>query len=159
MGFRFRKSMKLGPFRVTLSKSGISYSAGVKGLRVTKTASGAVRTTASIPGTGISYVKETSGKSQHTAAPSEKAPAQPPAPSPVKRYDGPLPAFPAGYDEIIEDAARLVIGRGFATIPMLQHELNLGYTRAARLLDQLEELGIVGPYSGANPREIVYKPL
>lgn len=157
MGFRFRKSMKLGPFRVTFSKSGISYSAGVKGLRVTKMATGAVRTTASIPGTGISYVKQTSGKSQHSAVPAEKAPA--PAPLPGTRYEGPLPSFPARYDEMIEDAARLVIGRGSATIPMLQRELKLGYSRAARLLDQLEELGIVGPYKGAQPREIIYKPL
>ena len=58
MGVRFRKSKKLGPFRFTLSKSGIGVSAGVKGLRVTKSASGRVRTTVSIPGTGISYVQE-----------------------------------------------------------------------------------------------------
>lgn len=68
MGFRFRKSKKIGPFRITMSKSGISYSAGVKGFRVTKTASGRVRTTASIPGTGISYVKESGGKAAHANA-------------------------------------------------------------------------------------------
>jgi len=62
MGFRFRKSKKIGPVRVTLSKSGLSYSVGVKGFRVTKTASGRVRTTASLPGTGIGYVKESSGR-------------------------------------------------------------------------------------------------
>ena len=58
MGIRFRKSANLGPFRFTLSKSGISKSVGAKGFRVTKTASGRTRTTASIPGTGISYVQE-----------------------------------------------------------------------------------------------------
>ena len=58
MGFRFRKSYKLGPFRWTLSKSGISSSVGVKGLRLTKTARGAVRGTVSVPGTGISYSTE-----------------------------------------------------------------------------------------------------
>lgn len=62
MGFRFRKSKKLGPVRLNLSKSGLGASVGVKGFRVTKTATGRVRTTASIPGTGISYVKETGGK-------------------------------------------------------------------------------------------------
>lgn len=157
MGFRFRKSMKIGPFRVTLSKSGISYSAGVKGLRVTKTASGAVRTTASIPGTGISYVKQASGKSQQAAAPAGKSSSRPSVPLPGTRYDGLLPSFPAGYDEMIEDAARVVIGRGFASIAMLQNELKVGYSRALRLLDQLEELGIVGPYKGAQPRDIIYK--
>lgn len=157
MGFRFRKSVKLGPFRVTFSKSGVSYSAGVKGLRVTKTASGAVRTTASIPGTGISYSKQTKSK------PVENRPAQNPAAAvqslpPAVRYDGPLPSFGPEYDELLEDAVRLVIGAGFATIPMLQHEMKLGYSRAARIMDQLEECGIVGPYNGAQPREIVFRP-
>lgn len=58
MGFRFKKSIKAGPFRVNLSKSGVGYSVGGKGFRVTKKAGGGVRTTASIPGTGISYVKD-----------------------------------------------------------------------------------------------------
>lgn len=59
MGLRFRKSIKMGPFRLNLSKSGIGYSVGVKGYRVTKTATGRTRTTVSIPGTGISHVTET----------------------------------------------------------------------------------------------------
>lgn len=63
MGMRFRKSINLGGgLRMNLSKSGIGFSAGTKGFRVTKTAKGRTRTTASIPGTGISYVKETSNK-------------------------------------------------------------------------------------------------
>lgn len=63
MGFRFRKSINLGGgFRVNLSKSGVGYSLGTKGARITKTAKGTKRTTLSIPGTGISYVSETSGK-------------------------------------------------------------------------------------------------
>ena len=57
MGFQFRKSVKAGPFRVNFSKSGVGYSFGGKGFRVTKKAGGGVRTTASIPGTGVSYVK------------------------------------------------------------------------------------------------------
>ena len=61
MGFRFRKSVNFGPLRLNFSKSGVVYSVGGKGFRVTKTATGKTRTTASIPGTGISYVKETSG--------------------------------------------------------------------------------------------------
>lgn len=62
MGLRFRKSIKVGPARINLSKSGVGYSVGTKGFRVTKTAKGTVRTTASIPGTGISHVTETSSK-------------------------------------------------------------------------------------------------
>ncbi|MDT0467055.1 DUF4236 domain-containing protein [Streptomyces gibsoniae] len=55
MGFSYRKSLKAGPIRVTASKSGISYSAGVKGARVTKRADGRVQTTVSAPGTGMRY--------------------------------------------------------------------------------------------------------
>lgn len=63
MGIRFRKSINLGNgFRINVSKSGVGYSWGVKGARVTRTADGNIRTTASIPGSGISYVKEISGK-------------------------------------------------------------------------------------------------
>ena len=61
MGFRFRKSIKLGGLRVNLSKSGIGYSVGGKGYRYTKKAGGGTRTTLSIPGTGISHVSESSG--------------------------------------------------------------------------------------------------
>lgn len=62
MGFRFRKSIKAGPLRINLSKSGVGYSVGSKGFRYTKKAGGGTRTTVSIPGTGISHVSETSSK-------------------------------------------------------------------------------------------------
>lgn len=76
MGFRFRKSKKVGPFRINMSQKGIGWSVGVKGLRYTKKADGGSRITASIPGTGISYVtdsKKSSRKSQpKIAAPDHK---------------------------------------------------------------------------------------
>lgn len=60
MGTRFRKSVNLGGgARINISKSGIGYSVGTKGARVTMTADGRTRTTLSIPNTGISYVNET----------------------------------------------------------------------------------------------------
>lgn len=62
MGLRFRKSIKMGPVRVNFSKSGVGYSVGGSGFRATKKAGGGYRTTASIPGTGISYVKDYSEK-------------------------------------------------------------------------------------------------
>ena len=59
MGFRFRKSVNLGGgFRTTFSKSGVGFSWGTKGFRVTKKAGGGTRTTVSIPGTGISYSQD-----------------------------------------------------------------------------------------------------
>ena len=66
MGFRFRKSFGAGPFRINLSKSGIGYSVGGKGFRYTKKADGGTRTTASIPGTGISYVKDSKKDTKKT---------------------------------------------------------------------------------------------
>lgn len=61
MGLRFRKSINVGPVRVNLSKSGVGYSVGKKGVRLTRTASGRRQATVSVPGTGISYVKDLGG--------------------------------------------------------------------------------------------------
>ena len=60
MGWRFRKSINFGPFRMNFSKKGIGYSVGGKGYRLTKKADGGIRQTISIPGTGISHVTESS---------------------------------------------------------------------------------------------------
>lgn len=67
MGTKFRKTIKMGPVRVNLSNSGVGYSVGGKGLRVTKKAGGGTKTTVGIPGTGISYSSE-STKSAKTSA-------------------------------------------------------------------------------------------
>ncbi|MCT3021101.1 DUF4236 domain-containing protein [Pediococcus pentosaceus] len=59
MGWRYRKSLNLGKyFRMNFSKSGIGWSTGFKGFRYTKKANGGTRTTNTISGTGISYVKD-----------------------------------------------------------------------------------------------------
>lgn len=63
MGLRYRKSINLGGgFRVNFSKSGVGYSWGTKGYRVTKKAGGGVRKTYSIPGTGLSWVDDSNSK-------------------------------------------------------------------------------------------------
>jgi hypothetical protein len=63
MGLRFRKSIKLGGgFRINISKSGIGYSWGMKGVRITKTTKGNVRGTIGISGTGLYYSEEISHK-------------------------------------------------------------------------------------------------
>ena len=67
MGFHFKKSIKAGPVRVNLSKSGVGYSVGWKGFRVSKKANGGTRTTTSIPGTGISYVNESGSGADQSA--------------------------------------------------------------------------------------------
>ena len=63
MGLRFRKSINLGGgAKINFSKSGVGYSIGTKGARITKKANGGSKTTLSVPGTGISYVKESKDK-------------------------------------------------------------------------------------------------
>ena len=65
MGWRFRKSINLGGgFKINLSKSGIGYSWGIKGYRITKTASGQIRNNNSIPDTGISYSENISKRNE-----------------------------------------------------------------------------------------------
>jgi len=64
-------------------------------------------------------------------------------------------------DEVYEEAVKLVLQTKQASVSMLQRRLGLGYTRAARLIDMMEDEGIVGPYAGSKPREILvdeYKP-
>ncbi|MBQ9763153.1 MAG: DNA translocase FtsK [Phascolarctobacterium sp.] len=58
-------------------------------------------------------------------------------------------------DELFEDALRLVMDMGQASSSMLQRRFRIGYTRAARLVDTMEELGIVGQSVGSKPREII----
>ena len=69
MGFRFRKSINLGGgVRINLSKSGVGYSIGTKGARITKTARGTTRKTFGIPGTGLSYSTETQHHKKRSTA-------------------------------------------------------------------------------------------
>lgn len=72
MGFRFRKSKKIGPLRVNFSKSGVGYSVGGKGFRVTKRADGKTQTTASVPGTGIAYTQVSGSGSSKSSGSSGK---------------------------------------------------------------------------------------
>ena len=58
MGLRFRKSIKIGPIRINISKSGIGISIGVKGFRISRSAKGKTTATVSLPGTGLSYVQD-----------------------------------------------------------------------------------------------------
>jgi len=57
-------------------------------------------------------------------------------------------------DELYEEAKGVITQAGKASASLLQRRLRIGYARAARLLDMLEERGIVGPADGAKPREV-----
>lgn len=58
-------------------------------------------------------------------------------------------------DELYEEAKQTVVEAGKASTSYLQRKLGVGYARAARLIDMLEERGVIGPGSGAKPREIL----
>lgn len=58
-------------------------------------------------------------------------------------------------DELFEDALKLVIEAQQASISMLQRRLRIGYSRAARLIDNMELKGFVGPYEGSKPRQVL----
>jgi len=64
-------------------------------------------------------------------------------------------------DEFFDEAVNMVLETGQASVSMLQRRLRLGYTRAARIIDAMEEDGIIGPFRGSKPREILiqeYQP-
>ena len=65
--------------------------------------------------------------------------------------------FPSEEDPLYEESKRVVIEAGKASASLLQRRLKIGYARAARLIDILEERGIVGPLNGAKPREVYFK--
>ena len=62
-----------------------------------------------------------------------------------------------GEDPLYEEAKRIVIEAKKASASLLQRKLRIGYARAARIIDILEERGVVGPGQGAKPREIYFK--
>jgi S-DNA-T family DNA segregation ATPase FtsK/SpoIIIE len=61
----------------------------------------------------------------------------------------------AQQDEMLEEAIELVVETGRASTTYLQRRLGIGYPRASRLMDQLEEEGIVGPADGSRPRDVL----
>ena len=58
-------------------------------------------------------------------------------------------------DEMLNAAIEVVLETGQASVSMLQRRLKLGYSRAARIVDQMEERGIVGPFEGSKPRQLL----
>ncbi len=58
-------------------------------------------------------------------------------------------------DPMIKEAIRVVVENGMASTSLLQRKLKLGYARAARIVDEMEARGIVGPYEGSKPRKVL----
>ncbi|MCL2151950.1 MAG: DNA translocase FtsK [Oscillospiraceae bacterium] len=61
----------------------------------------------------------------------------------------------ADYDELLPQAVDVIFETGQASVSMLQRRLKLGYSRAARIVDQMEQMGIVGPFEGSKPRTVL----
>jgi DNA segregation ATPase FtsK/SpoIIIE, S-DNA-T family len=61
----------------------------------------------------------------------------------------------AEKDELFDSAVQLVMESGQASVSMLQRRMRLSYTRAARMIDSMEAEGLIGPYCGSKPREIL----
>jgi S-DNA-T family DNA segregation ATPase FtsK/SpoIIIE len=75
---------------------------------------------------------------------------------PEEGQDGP---FEAGErDTMYIDAVKLVLQEGMCSITLIQRRMRLGYARAARIVDMMEQEGIVGPADGSKPRELLAGP-
>ena len=73
----------------------------------------------------------------------------------AKGVGGADPNQGGDYDELLPAAIDVVLEVGQASVSMLQRRLKLGYGRAARLVDQMEEKGVVGPFEGSKPRQLL----
>lgn len=58
-------------------------------------------------------------------------------------------------DDLYDEAVKLVVADGQASISYLQRKLKIGYSRAARIVDQMEEMGVVSGYDGSKPRKVL----
>ena len=76
-------------------------------------------------------------------------------PSMFEKKDAESGNFLADMDPMFEDAARVIVRHQQGSVSLLQRRLKLGYSRAARIVDQLEEAGIVGPSEGSKAREVI----
>ena len=59
-------------------------------------------------------------------------------------------------DDLFDDAARLIVSTQSGSTSLIQRKMQLGYNRAGRIMDQMEQLGIVGPAQGSKPREVLF---
>jgi len=105
----------------------------------------------------VEYVKQSSGEAHYSDEVMQKIEEN----VQEKERGGKSAAIPAAEsaaddgDELLPAAVDVVLETGQASVSMLQRRLKLGYSRAARLVDQMEERGIVGPFEGSKPRQLL----
>jgi S-DNA-T family DNA segregation ATPase FtsK/SpoIIIE len=63
--------------------------------------------------------------------------------------------FDPDQDDLLDQAAQVVVESGTASVSMIQRRLRVGYTRAGRLIDMLERRGIISGYEGSKPRQVL----
>ena len=102
----------------------------------------------------VEFIK--SGKAaeydEHISEEINRLAAQEKAKSATRDSDG---ADSSDEDDMLPQAIEVVVEAGQASTSLLQRKLKLGYARAARIIDQLESRGIVGPFEGAKPRQVL----
>lgn len=69
--------------------------------------------------------------------------------------DGADEALDAEFEDMIQQAISIIRMENKATVSLLQRRMNIGYSKAARLIDALEERGVIGPFNGSAPREVI----
>jgi S-DNA-T family DNA segregation ATPase FtsK/SpoIIIE len=80
-------------------------------------------------------------------------------PQPADTKGGMFNGFDGGgSDDLYDEAKRIVVQHQQGSISLLQRRLKIGYSRAARLIDEMEEEGVVGPADGSKPRQVYYLP-
>lgn len=73
----------------------------------------------------------------------------------VPEIDDSASAEDEELDELYDQAVTIVLEAKQASVSLLQRRMRVGYTRAARLIDSMEARGIIGPYEGSKPREVL----
>ena len=104
----------------------------------------------------IQFIKESCGRSeQNSEIMSFMDKALEDKKGDEKSKDKDADSIAGDYDEMLPQAVEAVLELKQCSVSSLQRRVKLGYSRAARIVDQMEELGIVGPYEGAKPRSVL----
>ena len=104
----------------------------------------------------VAFVKDTAGEAHYDQDVIEKIQQAVDAKSDKgKGTASDAPVDGEDGDELLPAAVEVVLETGQASVSMLQRRLKLGYSRAARLVDQMEERGYVGPFEGSKPRQLL----
>ena len=104
----------------------------------------------------VAFVKDTAGEAHYDQDVIEKIQQAVDAKSDKgKGAASDAPVDGEDGDELLPAAVEVVLETGQASVSMLQRRLKLGYSRAARLVDQMEERGYVGPFEGSKPRQLL----